>query len=118
MRNMQLRTHPKMNWEGFSNWPPAWAGSYGRGDIFRGEEEGVLTGVEMIEAGNTSPRYLVLTMMHLGRGSSAVPPLDHQGGIPRLFQGLQSRIGWGVKRLRGPRRCPLSRSTEPPRKPA
>jgi hypothetical protein len=22
MRDMQLRTHPKMKWEGFSNWPP------------------------------------------------------------------------------------------------
>jgi hypothetical protein len=43
MRDMQLRTHPKMNWEGFSNWPPAWAGSYGAEDVFPGEEEGVLT---------------------------------------------------------------------------
>ena len=31
-----------------------------------------LTDVEMVEADNTSPRHLVLTMMHLGRGSSAV----------------------------------------------
>ena len=41
---MELRTHPKMEWEGFSNWPPAWAGSYGAEDVFPGEEEGVLTG--------------------------------------------------------------------------
>jgi hypothetical protein len=59
MRDMQLRAHPKMNWEGFSNWPPAWAGSYGAKDVFPGEEEGVLTGVEMSEAGNTFPRHLV-----------------------------------------------------------
>ena len=69
---MQLRTHPKMKWEGFSNWPPAWAGSYGRGDIFRGEEEGVLTGVEMIEAGNTS---------------AALPGPDHDAPGERLIGG-------------------------------
>ena len=39
---MQLRTHPKTKWEGFFNWPPAWGGSYGRGDIFPVGEEGVL----------------------------------------------------------------------------
>jgi hypothetical protein len=97
---MQLRTHPKMKWEGFSNWPPAWAGSYGRGDIFRGEEEGVLTGVEMmIEAGNTSPRYLVLTMMHLGRGSSAVLHCDEEEVIPRLFEVLKGCISWEISRI-------------------
>jgi hypothetical protein len=42
---MQLRTHPKMKWEGFSNWPPAYGGSYGRGDIFPVGEEGVLIDV-------------------------------------------------------------------------
>ena len=35
---MQLRTHPKTKWEGFFNWPPAWGGSYGRGDIFPAPE--------------------------------------------------------------------------------
>jgi hypothetical protein len=39
-----------MKWEGFSDWPPAWAGSRGREDIFSGDEDGVLTGVEMVEA--------------------------------------------------------------------
>ena len=48
---MQLRTHPKMKWEGFSNWPPARGGSYGRGDVFPIGEDGVLTNVEMAEAG-------------------------------------------------------------------
>ncbi len=59
MQLMELRTHPKMKWEGFSNWPPVWAGS---ADIFPEGEEGALTGVEMVEADNTSSRHLVLTM--------------------------------------------------------
>ena len=67
MRDMQLRTHPKRKWEGFSNWAPAWAGSYGRADTFPMGEEGVLTGVEIDEAGNTLPRCLTLTTMEHGR---------------------------------------------------
>jgi hypothetical protein len=46
MRDIQLRTHPKMEWEGFSNWPPVWVCSYGRADTFPMGEEGVLTGVD------------------------------------------------------------------------
>jgi len=44
---MPLRTHPKMKWEGFSNWPPVWGSSDGRGDSFPVREEGVLTDVEI-----------------------------------------------------------------------
>jgi hypothetical protein len=51
-------------------------------------------------AGNTSPRYLVLTMMHLGKGSSAVLCCDDQENvIPRLFQILKGCIGWEISRI-------------------
>ena len=63
---MQLKTHPKMKWEGFPNWPPAWVGSYGRGDVFPGEEEGVLTGVDLVEANSRSARHLKLRGEHGG----------------------------------------------------
>jgi hypothetical protein len=97
---MQLRTHPKMEWEGFSNWPPVWAGSYGRADAFPMAEEGVLTGVEMNEAGNTLPRHLVLTMMHLGKGSSAMLCCDDEEKvIPRLFEILKGCVGWEIGRI-------------------
>jgi hypothetical protein len=97
---MQLRTHPKMEWEGFSNWPPVWAGSYGRAHVFPMAEEGVLTGVEMIEAGNTLPRHLVLTMMHLGNTSSAMLCCDNEEKvIPRLFEILKGCIGWEISRI-------------------
>ena len=99
---MQLRTHPKMKWEGFSNWPPAWAGSYGRGDIFPGEEDGVLTGVEMAEADNRFARFarhLTLTMAHRGNTSSAVLCCDEEEVIPRLFEILKGCIGWPISRI-------------------
>jgi hypothetical protein len=100
MRNMQLRTHPKMEWEGFSNWPLVWAGSYDRADAFPMAEEGMLTGVEMNEAGNTLPRHLTLTMEHRGNGSSAVLCCDdEQNVIPRLFEILKGCIGWEISRI-------------------
>ena len=69
-------------------------------DIFSGEEEGMLTGVEMVEADNTSPRHLVLTRMHLGRGSWAMLCCDNEEEvIPRLFEILKGCIGWEISRI-------------------
>src|ERR1700758_786309 len=97
---MQLRTHPKMEWEGFSNWPPVWAGSYGPGDTFPMGEEGVLTGVAMNEASKALPRHLTLTMEHRGNGSSAVLCCDDEERvIPRLFEILKGCIGWEISRI-------------------
>ena len=96
---MQVRTHPKMQWEGFSNWPPSWAGSYGA-DFFPVGEEGVLTGVEMNEADNTLPRHLTLTMEDRGNGSSAMLCCDDaENVIPRLYQILKDCIGWEISRI-------------------
>ena len=90
---MQLRTHPKMKWEGFSNWPPVWATS-------PMGEEGVLTSVEMNEAGNTLPRHLTLTMEHRGNGSSGVLCCDDEENVvPRLYQILKGCIGWEISRI-------------------
>jgi hypothetical protein len=96
---MQLRTHPKMKWEGFTNWPPSWAGAYGRGDMFSGEEEGVLTGVEMVEADNTLPRYLTLRREHRGKRSGAPLHCDDEEVLPRLFEILKGCIGWPISRI-------------------
>jgi len=100
MLDTQLGTHPKMEWEGFSNWPPVWAGSYGRADAFPMAEEGVLTGVEMNEAGNALPGHLTLTMEHRGNGSSAVLCCDDaENVIPRLFEILKGCIGLEISRI-------------------
>jgi hypothetical protein len=96
---MQLRTHPKMKWEGFSNWPPAWGGSYGRGDVFPIGEDGVLTNVEMAEADSTTPRHLTLTIEHRGNTSSGVLCCDDEEVIPRPFKILKSFSGWTICRI-------------------
>ena len=65
----------------------------------------MLTGVEMVEGGNTSPRHLVLTMMHLGKGSSAVLCCDDEENvIPRLYQILKGLHRLGDKPNRRSRR--------------
>ena len=103
---MQLRTHPKMKWEGFSNWPPAWGGSYGRGDIFPIGEEGVLTDVEMAEADNTMPHHLTLMIEHRGNTSSGVLCCDDDEEVilyldTGIFPPRSLTASWG----RG-ERCP------------
>jgi hypothetical protein len=100
MRDMQLRIHPKMKWEGFSNWPPVWAASYSPADTSAMAEEGVLTGVEMNEAGNALPRHLTLTMEHHGNGLSAMLCCDDEENvIPRLFEILRGCIGWEIGQI-------------------
>jgi hypothetical protein len=96
---MQLRTHPKMNWEGFPNWPPTWAGSYGRGDVRPGEEEGVLSGVDLVEANSISARHLTLSRKHRGQISAAVLHCDDEEVIPRLFEILEACVGWNIDRI-------------------
>ena len=99
---MQLRTHPKMKWEQVSNWPPAWAGSYGRGDVFPGEEEGVLTGVDPVEANSTSARHLKLRGEHRGNIWEGVLHCDDEDVIAPLFEILKGCIGWKTSRIRDP----------------
>jgi hypothetical protein len=56
--------------------------------------------VRAASADNTSPRHLVLTMMHLGRGSSAVLCCDDEEKvIPRLFEILKGCVGWEISRI-------------------
>jgi hypothetical protein len=97
MRGMQLRTHPKMKWEGFSNWPPVCPGV----GILPTGEEGVLTNVEIGEADNILPLpHLVLTIEHRGSSGPAVLCCDDEEKvIPRLFAILKDHIGWEIRRI-------------------
>jgi hypothetical protein len=99
MRDMELRTHPKMKWEGWSNWPPACPSTYGLVDIFQTGEEGVLTNVEIAEADNILPPHLDLTIEHRGSRASGVICFDDERVIPRLFAILKGCIGWEIGRI-------------------
>jgi hypothetical protein len=43
---MELRNHPKMRWQGRSNWPPEWIGPYGPERPLPKGEVGALSRVE------------------------------------------------------------------------
>jgi len=58
-----------------------------------------MTGVEMNEAENTSPRQLILTTEHRGRRSEAPLHCAEEDVIPRLFEILKSCIGWEISRI-------------------
>jgi hypothetical protein len=88
-----------MKWEGFSNWPPVWTGLSGRGDIFSGDEDGILTGVQMVEANSTTPRHLILGREHRGRISGARLHCDDEGVIPHLVKILEGCVGWSISRI-------------------
>jgi hypothetical protein len=96
---MELRTHPKMEWEGFFNWPPAWVGSYGRGEVFPIGEAGFLVSVEMAEADNILPRHLKLTVEYDGKSSSGLVCCDDEQVTARLFEILKRCIGWEISRI-------------------
>jgi hypothetical protein len=62
-------------------------------------EDGVLTGVEMNEAGDKLPRHLTLTMKHRGNGSSGLLCCDDEQVTFRLFEILKGCIGWEISRI-------------------
>jgi len=96
---MQLRIHPKMHWEGAHSWPPAFAGAYGRADVFPAPEKGELTRVDLVEAGNGLPRHLTLTVQHRGNDASGILCLDDEEVLPRLLEILNGCIGWTLSRI-------------------
>jgi len=69
-----------------SSWPPAWGGSYGRGDSFAMGEQGVLKAVER------EGHDLVLTITFDGR--------DHSGLLrwtaPPTVEALQKALGASI----------------------
>ena len=96
---MQLRTHPKMHWEGVHSWPPAFAGAYDRADVFPTGEEGELTKAEIVEAGSTLPRHLIVTIRHRGNTASGILCLDDEDVLPQLLKILNDHIGWTLSQI-------------------
>jgi hypothetical protein len=43
---MELRSHPRMRWQGRPNWPPRWTGPHGPDNPLPRVEVGILTRVE------------------------------------------------------------------------
>jgi hypothetical protein len=93
----ELRSHPKMKWRNGSNWPPAWTGSSGFGDILPGGEDGILKSVEIEEKTNAWPRHLKLTIEHAGLTASGILCMDDEGLLPALRDFLDRHRGLLVR---------------------
>ena len=96
---MELRIHPKMKWEGYSNWPPLWRGSLGRGDVLPAGEEGVLRSVAIRKEDDTMPIHLELTIEHLGNTVSGILCCDDAAVIPRLYEVLSKCFGQSIHEI-------------------
>ena len=57
---MELRTHPKMTWQGRANWPPQWAGPHGPDNPLPEGEVGILTRVETAVENAIAPHCVLV----------------------------------------------------------
>jgi hypothetical protein len=90
---MELRVHPKMKWEGYSNWPPAWGGAYDDG------EDGALKSVAIREGDDKMPIHLELTIEHSGNTASGILCCDDAAVIPRLYEVFSKCIGESIRKI-------------------
>jgi hypothetical protein len=95
---MELRVHPKMKWEGYSNWPPSWGGAYGGGDIFLAGEDAALKSVAIREGDDTMPIHLELTIEHSGKTASGMC-YDDAAVIPCLYEVFSKCLGESIRKI-------------------
>jgi hypothetical protein len=60
---MELRSHPLMSFQGFSNWPPKWTSTSGKPTIHPSREIGVL---EQVKRSSVNPATCFLMISHGG----------------------------------------------------
>jgi hypothetical protein len=96
---MELRVHPKMKWEGYSNWPPAWGVAYRGGDIFPSGEYGALKSVAIREGDDKMPIHLELTIEHSGKTASGILCCDDAAVIPCLYEVFSRCIGESIRKI-------------------
>lgn len=96
---MQLRLHPKMKYQGFSNWPPAWGGSYGRGTVFPQGEQGTLRETRIQEKSEALPRHILLAIDFMGSDHSGVLCFDDETMVDRLNAVLSKFVGKDISEI-------------------
>ncbi len=80
---MQLRHHRLIVHGARPAWPPAFGGSYSRGDTFAQHEQGELAGVQYFDEAPGLPPHLALTVRHQGRQTGELV-LDDVALLPFL----------------------------------
>ncbi len=95
----QLRTHPKLKYEGARTWPPDWGGAYGPTTLFPIGEQGILREVKLIDRDYIGPSRLELVVDYLGQRHSGQIWVDDTGVIPKLYQILKEHLGEPISDL-------------------
>jgi hypothetical protein len=57
---MQVRSHPRMVWQGRPNWPPEWVGPYGPDNPLPKGEVGTLGRVECVSSSPMGPHCSIV----------------------------------------------------------
>jgi hypothetical protein len=96
---MQLRQHPKMRWEGYSNWPPMCGGATGPGVVMPIGEEGNLIEVREFEDDSYGPHRLLVTVEHLGNRFQGSIPFDDQDFMKKLSKLLTNHRGRSLSEI-------------------
>jgi hypothetical protein len=89
----QLRTHPKLKYEGARTWPPALGGGYAPTTIFPVGEQGILREVKLIDRDYIGPRRLELVVDYLGKRRSGQIWIDDTSVVPKLYHILKEHLG-------------------------
>lgn len=95
----QLRTHPKVRYQGARVWPPDWSGGYNGGSQFPRGEEGVLADVEVADRDLIGPERLELVNQYEGRKFSGMLWLDDTTLVPKLRDILTQHIGSSLREV-------------------
>ena len=96
---MKFRDHPKMEYNGFPNWPPQWAGSYGPGTRFPIKENGVLRRVQLVGPDKIGPARLRLIIEHDGGEHNGALLFDDPSFLHQVYEKLKQCLGHPVCKI-------------------
>ncbi len=97
----QLRTHPKVRYQGARVWPPDWTGGYNGGGQFPRGEEGILVDVDIAKRDFVGPERLELVNEYGGRKFVGMLWLDDPTLVPKLHDILKKHTGSPVHEVAG-----------------
>jgi hypothetical protein len=95
----QLRTHPKVRYQGARIWPPDWSGGYDGGTAYPQGEEGVLEDVWVADKDLLGPEHLELLNGYEGRRFAGLVWLDDPALVPKLRDILREYIGSPIRKI-------------------
>ena len=95
---MELRSHPRMTWQGHPNWPPKWTGPHGPQNPLPEGEVGVLTRVETTDPSLIAP-HCILIIRYNNEDYLGSLYFDDEDFLTEICDLLQSYIGRRISEI-------------------